>query len=83
METAIQLTLTELNENLREIYIGYTIKSKAFLKATGLRSLNVYATGNNIWTGTGLIEGDPQSTTFTTGFYPNMLSVKLGVKVGF
>ncbi len=69
--------------NLREIYIGYTIKSKAFLKATGLRSLNVYATGNNIWTGTGLIEGDPQSTTFTTGFYPNMLSVKLGVKVGF
>lgn len=69
--------------NLREIYIGYTIKSKAFLKATGLRSLNVYATGNNIWTGTGLIEGDPQSTTFTSGFYPNMLSVKLGVKVGF
>ena len=69
--------------NLREIYIGYTIKSKAFLKATGLRNLNVYATGNNIWTGTGLIEGDPQSTTFTTGFYPNMLSVKLGVKVGF
>lgn len=69
--------------NLREIYLGYTIKSKAFLKATGLRSLNVYATGNNIWTGTGLIEGDPQSTTFTSGFYPNMLSVKLGVKVGF
>ena len=69
--------------NLREIYLGYTIKSKAFLKATGLRSLNVYATGNNIWTGSGLIEGDPQSTTFTSGFYPNMLSVKLGVKVGF
>ncbi len=69
--------------NLREIYIGYTIKSKAFLKATGLRSLNIYVTGNNIWTGTDLIEGDPQSTTFTSGFYPNMLSVKLGVKVGF
>lgn len=69
--------------NLREIYVGYTVKSKTFLKATGLRSLNVYATGNNIWTGTGLIEGDPQSTTFTSGFYPNMLSVKLGVKVGF
>ena len=30
-----------------------------------------------------LIEGDPKSTTFTTGFYPMMTSVKLGVKIGF
>ncbi|MDY3783679.1 MAG: TonB-dependent receptor [Candidatus Cryptobacteroides sp.] len=69
--------------NLREVYLGYTFKSKQFFKSTGLRSLSVFATGNNLWTITNLLEGDPQSTTFTYGFYPNMLKVKLGVKVGF
>lgn len=69
--------------NLREIYLGYTFKSPSFYRATRLSSLNVYVTGNNLWTTTELIEGDPQSTTFTSGFYPNMLSVKIGVKVGF
>ena len=69
--------------NLREVYVGYTVKSKQFYKSTGLRSLSFYATGNNLWTVTNLLEGDPQSTTFTSGFYPNMLSVKIGVKVGF
>lgn len=69
--------------NLREVYLGYTIKSKKFYKNSGLRSLNFSITGNNLWTLTNLLEGDPQSTTFTSGFYPNMLKVKFGVKVGF
>ena len=69
--------------NLREVYLGYTIKSKKFYRNSGLRSLNFSITGNNLWTLTNLLEGDPQSTTFTSGFYPNMLKVKFGVKVGF
>lgn len=69
--------------NFREVYLGYTFKSTRFFKLTGLRSLNVYATGNNLWTLTNLPEGDPQSTTFLSGFYPNMLVLKLGVKIGF
>ena len=40
-------------------------------------------TANNLLTFTPLIEGDPASTTFTTGFYPQMTSLKLGVKIGF
>jgi len=69
--------------NLREVYFGYTVRSKQFYKSTGLRTLNFFVTGNNLWTLTDLLEGDPQSTTFTSGFYPNMLKIKIGAKVGF
>ena len=53
------------------------------LQRAGFRNLSLYLTGTNLLTLSDLIEGDPKSTTFTTGFYPMMTSVKLGVKIGF
>ena len=69
--------------SLKEVYLGYTFRSKRVLQRAGFRNLSLYLTGTNLLTLSDLIEGDPKSTTFTTGFYPMMTSVKLGVKIGF
>jgi hypothetical protein len=49
----------------------------------GISSLLVYASGNNLATFTNLIEGDPERKDFQQGFYPQMVSVRLGVKLAF
>ena len=69
--------------SLREVYLAYTFNAKRLRQKVGFRSLSLYLTANNLLTFTSLIEGDPASTTFTSGFYPQMTSVKLGVKIGF
>ncbi|MCX6237655.1 MAG: TonB-dependent receptor [Bacteroidia bacterium] len=68
---------------LKEIYVGYNITSKFLNRLAGVSKLLFYATGNNLWTLTNLIEGDPERKDFQQGFYPQMTSVKLGVKVAF
>lgn len=68
---------------LKEVYVGYTLKSKILNKSLGVNSLNVYATGNNLLTFTKLVQGDPERRDFTTGFYPQMINAKLGLKVSF
>ena len=69
--------------SLREVYLAYTFNAKRLRQKVEFRSLSLYLTANNLLTFTPLIEGDPASTTFTTGFYPQMTSLKLGVKIGF
>ena len=69
--------------SLREVYLAYTFNAKRLRQKVGFRSLSLYLTANNLLTFSPLIEGDPASTTFTTGFYPQMTSLKLGVKIGF
>lgn len=69
--------------NLKEIYAAYTFNGKKLKKSTGLSSLSIYATANNVWTWTNLPEGNPQITNFTSGFYPVMTTLKFGFKVGF
>lgn len=68
---------------LKEIYVGYTFKPEFLNKAIGISSLAAYVTGNNLWTITGLLEGDPERKDFTQGYYPQMSSVKFGLKIGF
>ena len=68
---------------LKEIYAGYTFNPKFMHRLTGISSLLVYATANNLWTLTNLIEGDPERKDFQQGFYPQMTSIKFGVKFGF
>lgn len=68
---------------LKELYAGYTF-NPGFLKRTiGVSSLLLYATGNNLVTFTKLIEGDPERKDFQQGFYPQMASVRLGIKLAF
>ena len=69
---------------LKDVYLGYTLKNVGLLKtALGISNLLVYASGSNLFTITPLIEGDPEATNFYQGYYPQMSSVRLGVKIIF
>ncbi|MCX6222891.1 MAG: TonB-dependent receptor [Bacteroidia bacterium] len=69
---------------LKEVYAGYNMSSK-FLNRhlSGVSNLLFFATANNLWTLTNLIEGDPEGMEFKNGVYPQMTSIKFGVKVAF
>ena len=68
---------------LKDLYLGYTFKTDALNKMVGIANLNIYATGSNLFTITPLIEGDPEATNFYQGYYPQMATVRLGVKAQF
>jgi hypothetical protein len=68
---------------LKEVYFGYNITSKFLNRLAGVSNVLFYTTGTNLWTLTNLIEGDPERKDFQQGFYPQMTSVKFGVKVAF
>ncbi len=68
---------------LKEIYASYKMSSKFLNRLAGVSAVEIYGTGNNLWTLTNLIEGDPERKDFQQGFYPQMTSVKFGVKVAF
>jgi hypothetical protein len=68
---------------LKDLYVSYNFKSGALSKAFGISSLNVYLSGSDLWTYTPLIEGDPEATNFYQGYYPQMATVRAGVKVSF
>lgn len=68
---------------LRDVYIGYKFDTKKIKKYVGLSNLTVYATANNLFTITDLVYGDPESRSFSTGGYPQMRTIKFGLKLGF
>lgn len=84
-ETAIQDRMWRKADyvRLKEVYFGYNFKPDFLNRSIGIKSLTTYITGNNLWTLTNLIEGDPERKDFTQGFYPQMSSVKFGLKLGF
>ena len=51
--------------------------------SAGLSGLMVTLTGNNLFTVTDLVEGNPQRIFLSTSYYPIMRFVKLGVKLDF
>lgn len=66
---------------LKDLYLGYNFDMRN--SRSGISSLCVYVTGNNLFTITDLIEGDPQATSLVHGYYPMMATIKLGFKIGF
>lgn len=68
---------------LKEVYMGYNFKSKLMKSSIGVNNILLYATGNDLLTFTKLIEGDPERKDFLAGFYPQMLSGKVGLKFSF
>lgn len=68
---------------LKEIYLAYNFNVEKIKKATGISRFTVYASGNNVFTFTKLVEGDPERKDFSKGFYPQMSTYKLGIKVSF
>ncbi len=69
--------------SLKEVYAAYTFDSNKLKERIGINSLSVYVTANNLWTTTKLLEGNPMAVNFSSGFYPMMTTIKLGVKLGF
>jgi len=84
-ETAIQDRMWRKADyiRLKEVYIGYNFKPEFLKRTIGITNMSAYVTGNNLWTITNLIEGDPERKDFTQGFYPQLSSVKFGLKIGF
>ena len=68
---------------LKDVYLGYQMKPNFMKRVLGVENVVIYTTGNNLLTFTELIEGDPERKDFREGFYPQMASVKFGLKVTF
>ncbi|MDR2473343.1 MAG: TonB-dependent receptor [Tannerella sp.] len=67
---------------LKEVYLGYTLEPR-MTKRYGISFVNIFVTGNNLLTFTNLIEGDPERKDFSKGFYPQLMSMKIGLKISF
>jgi len=68
---------------LKDVYLSYTFAPGTLKQTFGISNFSVYFAANNIFTITPLIEGDPESTNFQQGYYPQITSGRLGVKVNF
>lgn len=68
---------------LKEVYLGYNFTSSLMKRLMGVSALNVYATGNNLFTVTSLIEGDPERKDFQQGYYPQLSTIVFGMKLSF
>ena len=68
---------------LNELYISYKFDGNRLRQVLGLRGLSITLTGNNLFTATSLIEGNPQRTELTSSYYPIMRTVRLGLKLDF
>lgn len=68
---------------LKEIYAEYTLGLPSLQRLLQISNLRVYATGNNIFTLTSLIEGDPERKDFEVGFYPQMRTIIFGLGFTF
>lgn len=68
---------------LKDVYISYTFKPGSLKNVMGISNFAVYLAGSNLFTITNLIEGDPESTNFQQGFYPQITTGRLGLKVNF
>jgi hypothetical protein len=68
---------------LKDVYLGYNIQSQTLNKLIGVSNLLVYISGSNLFTITPLIEGDPEATNFYQGYYPQMTTIRGGIKIQF
>ncbi len=69
------------------MYLGYTFKSEFLRHLIGVSNLHVYATGQNLWTVTKLIEGDPERKNIEqgtdAGYYVQSSTIKFGCRLAF
>ena len=68
---------------LKELYLAYKFDGKRLQERLGVRGLSIMLTGNNLFTWSDLLEGNPQRTELVKSYYPIMRTVKLGVKLDF
>ena len=68
---------------LKTVTFGYTFPGKGWLKAVGVKSLNISFSGYNLLTFTGLDFIDPESLTDRNGAYPLVKIYSLGLNLTF
>jgi TonB-linked SusC/RagA family outer membrane protein len=68
---------------LKDVYISYTFNPGSLKNVMGISNFALYLAGSNLFTVTPLIEGDPESTNFQQGFYPQITTGRIGLKVNF
>lgn len=68
---------------LKDVYASYTFSSAFLKRVAGVAGLNIYASANNLLTFSKLIDADPERKNFDSGFYPLMITIKLGAKIVF
>ena len=68
---------------LKTLTFGYTFPGKGWLKAVGVKSLNISFSGYNMLTFTGLDFIDPESLTDRNGAYPLVKIYSLGLNLTF
>lgn len=68
---------------LKEAYLAYKFDGDMLKRKYGIDGLTLTLTGNNLFTTTGLIEGDPQIKELKSSYYPLVRIVKFGLKLDF
>lgn len=69
--------------NFKEAYLSYRFDGDKLKRRLGIDGLTLTLTGNNLFTFTGLVEGDPQIKALSDSYYPLVRIVKFGVKLDF
>lgn len=69
--------------DMKELYVGYSFSSRRLQERAGIDNLTINLTCNNLFTVSGLLEGNPQQTNTASSYYPLMRTVKLGLNINF
>ncbi len=69
---------------LKNVSIGYSFSDLPLLQRAGIKSLRVYANGNNLLTWTKLMEGfDPEAVSNNSFIFPLTSTYNFGINVNF
>lgn len=68
---------------LRDLRLAYKMKSSPFLDKVGLNGLTFTMTGSNLFCISSILDSDPQREKTVDGYYPIMMSIRLGLNVDF
>ena len=68
---------------LKDVYLEYSFSPEFLKRIAGISALAIYANGNNLWTITKLIEGDPERKDFIEDNYPQVATLRFGMRIDF
>lgn len=68
---------------LKDLTLRYTLDGKNVRNLLGIKGLQLYVTGTNLLTFSGIKDADPERQYMTYGAYPVMKTVKFGAKISF
>ena len=67
---------------LKNVQLGYTLKEKGWLKATGIEDIRLYFSGENLTTFTKYRGLDPEKNSNASDAYPLVKTFSFGINIG-